>query len=267
MKAGKQNLTALFNATVAELEAGMPKAYRSHLLDYRKRLVWVRAALETRPEDARKPAYGNALAYAILHHWQRVPLERAATLFYPHNTYDRAGGEEDPYASGFSNAATLVFNPSRSGGRYNNNPEELFLSGYNETFVISPEPLRATRKVLTPTRMFGLLQRGKQLEHDGASALEAYLDALERRIEEEVVACEGTTVAPRQSFYLAPDIGLGLVGFGDAVLRAGREGKRVERYAEIAERSYADSGLGNTLHVGKQLMQLGALPQRTHVAE
>lgn len=128
--------------------------------------------------------------------------------------------------------------------------------GKHSHFIISPETtIMATRNILVK----GVLVP------DRVSALENYISAFEKQIKADIVELDAGEIVTKHWFSFSPDVGLGLVGFGDAMLEAAQtEPQRAPEYLDLAKRAYRSSGYGNTLYVGNKLLGIGDLPARAY---
>ena len=245
---GIPNLERLFaNDKIPQPEGMDGIIYDAGLRHHNSSLKAILSELSAEPD---KDAYEfGTLAHAINIHWPGVALKYARKDRYTAGT--QSGCRlETPYSSGFANAASLIMNPARHGYEREDAQRILESNGINWSF--SKKPISAQRTILV---------NGRPVP-DPVSALELYLDRIEEGIGRDVADAEGN---PQLSFDAAPNIGLSLIGFGDAVIKAS-EGQKMERdYLEIALRAYASSGFNETTYVQKRRLGIGDIPPAIYV--
>src|SRR3989344_9304973 len=153
-----------------------------------------------------------SLSYRLAHFWPDVSLEEAAGAIFPIGH----GNFENPYSSGHSNIAYLFLNPQT--------PKNLGIFGIDGWILPLPQAY----------------------ENKPEIAFGTYLDAVDELVNGFIAEDKGELVF-KDMFYRGPDVGLSLVGSGDALLKvADADPENSEAYFALAERSYQSSGFEKT---------------------
>lgn len=246
MPGGTDSLERLFAAKDLPLVPGLNEVeYRNDSIRFRRDL---RITLNTLNSPAPKEFIPGSLEEAMYQIFPIMDIENCAKAPVVTNHHD----PRTPYVSGYGNAMELF----RNSGRTGESPNKADVIYTTAAKLSVDEDLKAARTVL----------KGAGLIPDPVSSLEQYLDVAESKVAAAFVEAKDDQLTAKVFFRHAPQFGLSLVAFGDALVRIATEidTQRTHEYAELAKRAYQSSGFKNTSYVKSQLLKIGQLPERAY---